>query len=199
MTFPAFFDTIPSITLRDPLAQLLGAADTGLIEYSYADTVRLAGHSCPTVAGAYLMTVKALRALYGDEPPQRGAIKAEFRNSQLEGTTGVVANVVSFITGATADNGFKGIRGKHDRRNLLSFDAPIDGAIRFQRVDTGDSVTVSFNAGIVPPPPDLMPALLGAVEDDATPEQRLAFAQAWQDRVRRIFEQADHPDLVRCV
>jgi hypothetical protein len=58
---------------------------------------------------------------------------------------------------------------------------------------------VSFNAGIVPPPPDLMPALLGAVEDDATPEQRLAFAQAWQDRVRRIFEQADHPDLVRCV
>ena len=27
----------------------------------FADAVRLAGHSCPTVAGAWLMTVRALR------------------------------------------------------------------------------------------------------------------------------------------
>lgn len=31
-------------------AQPCGAADRGLIEYGYADAVRLAGHSCPTVA-----------------------------------------------------------------------------------------------------------------------------------------------------
>src|SRR5690606_10496369 len=54
MTFPAFFNAIPAIIMQDPLAQLLGAADAGLIEYTYADTVKLAGHSCPTVAGAYL-------------------------------------------------------------------------------------------------------------------------------------------------
>ena len=42
--------------MRDPLARFLGAAEDGVIEYTYADTVKLAGHSCPTVASAYLMT-----------------------------------------------------------------------------------------------------------------------------------------------
>ena len=74
MAFPAFFADIPPITLRDPLAELLGAAENGLIEYHFADAVKLAGHSCPTVAGAWLMTVRALRALYGDETPVRGNI-----------------------------------------------------------------------------------------------------------------------------
>ena len=53
--FPAFFQDIPPLTLRDPLAALLGAAEGGLIDYRYADAVKLAGHSCPTVAGAWLM------------------------------------------------------------------------------------------------------------------------------------------------
>ncbi|MYN12917.1 hypothetical protein GSY71_07130 [Pusillimonas sp. TS35] len=197
MTFPAFYDTVPAITLHDPLAHLLGASDDGQIRYGYADVVRLAGHSCPTVAGAYLMTRAALRALYGDAPAQRGAIKAEFRDGQLNGTTGVVANVVSFITGATADNGFKGIRGHHDRRNLLFFDAPINGSIRFTRQDTGHSVTVSFNAGLVPAPAEMLPALLASVEGTGTPEQARAFADMWQDRVRRILEQADNPGLIQ--
>jgi len=34
--------------LRDPLAELLGAAEGGIVEYRYADAVKLAGHSCPT-------------------------------------------------------------------------------------------------------------------------------------------------------
>lgn len=197
MTFPAFFDTIPAITLRDPLAQLLGAADAGLIEYSYTDVVRLAGHSCPTVAGAYLMTVKALKKLYGNEPPQRGNIKVSFQDKQLNGTTGVVANVVSFITGATTDTGFKGIRGTHDRRDLMFFEAPIDGDIRFERLDTGAGVTVRFDASVVPPPPDLMPSLMAAFGGEANAEQKQHFAQTWQDRVRRIFDNADNPALVR--
>src|SRR5690606_11154863 len=78
MAFPAFFAQAPRIALHDPLAQLLGASDDGLIEYGYEDAVRLAGHSCPTVAGAWLMTVRALRALYPDAPPQRGDIEATF-------------------------------------------------------------------------------------------------------------------------
>lgn len=55
MPFPEFFDTTPRIIVRDPLARFPGAADGGVIEYGYADVVRLAGHSCPTVASAYLM------------------------------------------------------------------------------------------------------------------------------------------------
>jgi hypothetical protein len=78
MAFPAFFAQAPRVALHDPLAQLLGASDDGLIEYGYEDAVRLAGHSCPTVAGAWLMTVRALRALYPDTPPRRGDIEVTF-------------------------------------------------------------------------------------------------------------------------
>ena len=63
MTFPAFFDDAPVIRMRDGLAKLLGTARDGVIEYRYADAARLAGHSCPTVAGAWLSARAGLRAL----------------------------------------------------------------------------------------------------------------------------------------
>ena len=61
MNFPEFFESAPRITVRDPLARFLGAAEDGIIEYTYSDAVKLAGHSCPTVASAYLMTRTAMR------------------------------------------------------------------------------------------------------------------------------------------
>ena len=64
MQTPAFFDQVPSIVLYDALAQTLGAVQDGLIEYRYLDAVKLAGHSCPTVAGAWLMARAALARLY---------------------------------------------------------------------------------------------------------------------------------------
>jgi len=127
MPFPEFFDAAPRITVRDPLARFLGAADDGVIEYAYADVVKLAGHSCPTVASAYVMTRAALAALYPDALPERGGIRVELRDDLLEGATGVIANVASFLTGATHDTGFKGIGGQFDRRNLLFFGVDIPG------------------------------------------------------------------------
>ncbi|MEO7008635.1 MAG: hypothetical protein ABI156_05745 [Caldimonas sp.] len=53
MQTPAFFDQAPFIVMHDALAQTLGATQDGLIEYRYLDAVKLAGHSCPTVAGAW--------------------------------------------------------------------------------------------------------------------------------------------------
>jgi len=47
MRVPAFFYDVPEVTVQDPLARLLGAAEHGRIEYGYVDAVRLAGHSCP--------------------------------------------------------------------------------------------------------------------------------------------------------
>ena len=41
MAFPEFFARVPAVTLRDPLAELLGAAEGGLIEYRFADAVKL--------------------------------------------------------------------------------------------------------------------------------------------------------------
>lgn len=63
MQYSAFFDKVKPIVLYDPLAEFLGAAEAGRVEYAYLDAVKLAGHSCPTVAGAYLMAMKALQAL----------------------------------------------------------------------------------------------------------------------------------------
>ena len=52
-----------SIAMHDPLAEFLGAAEGGRLDYSYADAVKLTGHSCPTVAGAYAATRGAAFAL----------------------------------------------------------------------------------------------------------------------------------------
>ena len=88
MTYPAFFDAVPTLTLHDPLADLLGAVSDGLMTYGYTDAVKLAGHSCPTVAGAYLMTLKALGRLYPDGPPgtrrdsRRTAVRAGGRGGR---------------------------------------------------------------------------------------------------------------------
>ena len=196
MSFPAFFEQVPTISLRDPLAEFLGAAEQGVIQYTYSDIVKLAGHSCPTVAGAYLMTVKALQKLYGSNLPERGNIQVEFKNDLLEGVTGVMANVVSMITGATTDNGFKGLKGKFDRRKLLHFNRAINGTMKFTRLDSGANVTVDFNSSVVPAPAELMPNLLASLEDDTPIEEKQAFAKVWQERVKQIFEQAENPKLV---
>ncbi|NYT75593.1 hypothetical protein H0A71_01135 [Alcaligenaceae bacterium] len=196
MSFPAFFDTAPTITLRDPLADLLGASGNGIIEYSYGDIVKLAGHSCPTVAGAYLMTRNALKKLYGDDLPERGGIKVEFQDDQTNGVTGVIANVISMITGATIDTGFKGLGGKYDRRGLLFFNVDIPGEIRYTRLDTGAAITTSYHASIVPPSPELMPALRTIIAGQGDSVRTDEFGQAWQERVRKILENADNPALV---
>ena len=94
-----------NVEVRDPLAEFLGAAAGGRLEYSYADAVKLTGHSCPTVAGAWLATVEALRRLYPGEVPERGAIRVELRAELEEGVAGVVASVAGLVTGAAGEGG----------------------------------------------------------------------------------------------
>ena len=79
MKTPAYYDAVPSIVMVDPLAQILGSAEDGLLEYRYIDAVKLTGHSCPTVAGAWLMTRAALAQLYPGGTPRRGDIRVELR------------------------------------------------------------------------------------------------------------------------
>lgn len=90
MTFPSFFEAAPTILMRDPLAQLLGSTTDGLMEYRYVDVVKLAGHSCPTVAGAFLTARAALKALYPDAISERGNINIQMPAPETQGTTGVV-------------------------------------------------------------------------------------------------------------
>jgi len=195
--FPGFFEAAPRIVLHDPLADFLGAACEGVLEYRYADVVRLAGHSCPTVASAFLMARAALAALYGDALPERGAVCVELRDPGTEGVTGVVANVLSLLTGATVDTGFKGLGGRFDRRRLLAYDAPIDGQVRFTRMDNGDAVTVRARVERVPSDPrvgQLMPRCVMGVADG---EEQALFRELWQERVRKLLlEHADDPEVI---
>ncbi|MGE5027779.1 MAG: hypothetical protein ACM3JK_04830 [Betaproteobacteria bacterium] len=197
MNTPDFYRDAPKITLYDPLAEFLGAAEAGVLEYGYLDAVKLAGHSCPTVAGAWLMTRKALATLYGDELPVRGMIKAEFRDGQADGVTGVIANVVGLLTGATQSGGFKGIGGKFDRRNLLHFNAGISGEIRLSRLDTGMSVEVGYRPELVPSSAAMKELMQKTMMGVASPEERREFGVLWQERVRRIL--IDHADDARLV
>lgn len=196
-TPPAFFADIPAIVLHDGLAELLGASADGRIEYRYAGAVALAGHSCPTVAGAWLMTQRALTALYADETPERGALTVDFRDPASAGTTGVVAAVVSWITGAAGTGGFKGLAGHHARCGLLNFSVPMQGQFRLTRRDNGNSVEIDYHPERVPHLP-VMAELMSAIKSGhASAEQRHAFAAAWQDRVRRILiDHGNDPVLV---
>jgi len=197
MRLPAFFDAAPRILMQDALAETLGAAEGGIIEYTYADAVKLAGHSCPTVAGAYLMTRAALAHLYPRELPQRGGIRVELCGAQEEGVVGVVASVATLITGATGPGGFKGLAGRHVRRGLLSFGVPMRGEMRFTRADSQATVEVSFHLDALPRSPALGGLMQAGLAAGAPAEAREAFARAWQERVRAILlDHADDPELV---
>jgi hypothetical protein len=197
MTFPSFFADVPTIVMRDRLAEFLGAADGGLIEYGYFDAVKLAGHSCPTVAGSYLLSSRVLQALYPDEIPLRGELRVDFRDTQESAVTGVIAAVVGLLTGAAGIGGFKGLAGHFSRRELLSFGADVAGEMRFTRQDNGQSLCASLHLAKVPADPRLAPLLqeLLAGKGDAT--RAALFAELWQDRVRRILiEHFSDPDLL---
>lgn len=200
MRLPAFFNDIFPITLRDPLADTLGAAADGLIDYHYADAVKLAGHSCPTVAGAWLMARRGLNVLYGGEPPLRGGIRVELRAAQDAGTTGVVGNVLSLITGAAGEGGFKGLGGKLGRRDLLAYGVDLPAEVRLTRLDTGASVLLDYHPERVPPGPEMAPLMARVVGGSATVAECAEFGRLWQDRVRRILlEHGDDAEMVRVV
>lgn len=198
MSFPPFFDDIPPIVVHDRLAEFLGATEGGIIEYRYTDAVRLAGHSCPTVAGAYLLTHRALAALYPDALPERGDVQVEFRNAQENGVTGVIAAVVGLITGAGGIGGFKGIAGRFSRRDLLRFDDPDQpGEIAFMRRDSGKRFELTLHLEQVPPDPRTGPLLQRLLAGERDPAVARDFSELWQDRVRRIV--VDHIDDERLV
>lgn len=194
---PDFFEEAPSITLYDPLAQFLGSTADGIITYQYADVVALAGHSCPTVASAYLMTRTALKALYGDETPVRGHVAVEIQGDRSEGVIGVVANVISYLTGAADDSGFKGLAGRFQRSGHLAFNSPIQGEVRFTRLDNGQKVQVATNLQPVPQSPlvrELMPL---CVKGLASEDDLRRFGYAWQQRVKTLLlEHADDPQVI---
>ncbi len=191
MNYPAFFDDVEPIDTFDPLADILGAVEDGRITYDYIDMVKLAGHSCPTVAGAWLMTKIGLKRLYGDDLPVRGNIKVELRGALDEGVEGVVGSCIGLVTGAANEGGFKGLGGKMSRNNRLFYGVQMEGEVRLTRLDNGAQVELSYNPSMVPGHPEQQVLMQKIMQGVATPEEKKRFGELWQSRVRRILLETD--------
>ncbi len=186
MEYQEFFDYIEPIILQDELAKFLGVNKTGILEITYVDIVKTAGHSCGTVAGAYLSALLGLKALFGEELPKRGEIKVELKRAPKEENAGVVGCVLSNITGATTDYGFGGIpTGAFNRRELLFYEADIQTDIRFTRIDTEESVGINYHPKLVVNP---MKILMSAIGPEATEEDKESFPRRFQEMVQTLFK-----------
>lgn len=188
MTYPDYYHEIEHIVLKDHLSQFLGSTGEGIIDFSYLDIVKTAGHGCVLVSGTYLMALKGLKKLYGNEMPVRGEIKVELRGTLDEGNSGAAAQVLSNITGATANTGFQGIQGKYNRRGLLYYGANISSNVRFTRLDTQESMEVFYTPERVVQSGPIMQSAIGP---NATEESRKTFPKRWQEMVKTIFQNAD--------
>jgi len=185
--YPEFFNNVETITLQDDLSNFLGTFENGIIEFSYLDVVKSAGHSCPTIAGAYLMVLEGLKALYPDEIPQRGNIFVSFKEDEQDGVAGVIANVFTQITGATTISGFKGIGGNFVRHDLMKFNDNIDSSVKLQRLDNGNSVEVIYSHQNIPANPLQQQLMQKIMQGVATDEEFKQFGEVWQERVENIL------------
>jgi len=200
MSYPDFFTQVPSITLYDPLSEFLGTFEDGILEISYLECVKLAGHSCPTVAGAYLIAKIGLETLYPTTLPERGSIKVEMRDAQTDGVTGVIANIIGFIVCANGVGGFKGIQGNFSRDNLLAFDVPMQGEVKLTRLDNGESVTINYDPSSVPADPMMQPLMGKSLRNLVSQEEKKTFGMLWQKRVETILlETNNHSQIITMI
>ncbi len=188
MKYPDFFTTVETIKLTDQLSNFLGTFEDGIVEFNYLDIVKSAGHSCPTVAGAYLMCLEGLKALYKDQIPNRGDIIVSFKEDSKSGVAGVIANVATQITGATEDSGFKGIGGNFVRHDLMNFNDNIASNMKLQRKDNGQSVEIFYDPSSIMPNPQQAPLMQKIMQNNASQEEHELFGKLWQSRVENIFK-----------
>ncbi|MHB8792249.1 MAG: hypothetical protein ACYC6O_02750 [Thermoleophilia bacterium] len=192
--FTEFFSEVSPVRLREPLAALLGAfrGESDILEFGFTDTVKSAGHACPTVSGAYLCCLLALEALYPDELPIRGEIAIIAYGKPDQGALGVMAQVFTYITGAAPETGFKGLGGRFVRKGLLSFEDAEPGReepyFRFERINTGAAVMVRFYPWLIPYPEESgkrLATLMGpVVAGDADEDDHHEFQQLWLEKIR---------------
>lgn len=176
------------VQMRDPLGELLGVVEPQAYRYTFDDVVRLSGHACPTVAGAFLLVKVALERLYPGEVPVRGEVAITLPGRVNEGVNGPMGQVFTLLTGAAGENGFQGLGGRFARCGLLHYDPAARGpGIRFQRLSDGKSVTLAYNPASIPPPEGMgadLPLVLSGQADETIVRR---FGQAWRARVEAIL------------
>ncbi|MFC1602902.1 hypothetical protein ACFL3U_05000 [Pseudomonadota bacterium] len=186
MSESLMFPENPTITLYDPLGDLLGAGN-GVFTYIYDDVAKLSGHACPTVAGGFLLVKRALEELWGSEMPQRGDIRVTVFGLQDEGINGPISQVFTQLTGAAADNGFHGLGGQFARDGLLQFEPTGQPGFRFERISTSDNVTLIYDPSGISAAPTMGEDLGRILNGFADENIAKRFRDAWRDRVLAIL------------
>ncbi|MBE9528247.1 MAG: hypothetical protein IME99_03305 [Proteobacteria bacterium] len=191
----SFFDEVEPIKTRDPLSYILGAqADETPSYFYYTDAIKMAGHSCPAVSSAYRITQLALAALYDTETPTRGEVRVLIKGGARDLAYGPQAQVISLITGASGETGFKGLGGgRFGRNDKLKFDAldPQFCTYIFQREDTGETVKVVYDPSALGADTGISPIMPLVMNGTATAEQVKLFRALWQGKVRSILLEND--------
>ncbi len=185
-----FYEEVEPIKLKDPLAVFLGAIDEHEeFAFTYTDAIKLAGHSCPAVSGAYKVTEKALKALYGNETPVRGQVSVKVLGSIDNGANGPISQVISLITGAAPETGFAGLGSSFIRKNKLVFDEQNEeaNAFVFTRDDNGKSVKVTYHPENIPGDSDMHNLFTKSIVGTANEKQKEKFKEMWQKRVRAVL------------
>ncbi len=198
-----YITSIEPILMKDPLLELLGQAN-GPIPYFYEEAVKLAGHSCGAVSGAWNITRLALKSLYAEEIPVRGQIKVLAPGAEGEGTVGVLGEVITFITGSAPKTGFQGggFGKNYIRRDLMIYaekntnTAPSEMVWVFERLDNNKRVGIKYNTSKILPQVTAEWNKLSSkiVNGVATHEETDAWVKYWNDRVIFVFENADSLD-----
>lgn len=196
--FREFIENVEPVKLREPFAETLGAFNVkdAVLEYTFAETVKMAGHICPTVTAAYMGCAAALKALYPGETPVRGDISITVYGEPDEGVYGVMGQVFTFLTGAAPLSGFRGIFHKFKRKDLLRFTrekpSPEALSFKFGRTDTDGAVMLELYPARVPFPPEkaarmsnLMEKVIWDAADDAEAGE---LKQLWGEKVRGMLE-----------
>jgi hypothetical protein len=202
-----YITEVEPIMMIDPYFSIFGQSQVP-VPYYYEEAVKVAGHSCGAITGAWTITRKALEVLYPDgEIPVRGQIAVEAPGAEDEWFVGVFGDVITFITGASPHTGFIGAEfGKTDdlfvRRNKMVYAEEPTGQLPpfrewiFTRLDTGTKVGVKFNLVIILPIPTPGRVAMGKTmaAGEATPEEAADYYEYWNDRAIFVLENADTID-----
>ena len=195
--FQGFFEQVEPIRLKEPLAETLGAFEEegAILEYTFTDVIKMAGHACPTVTAAYLACQKALEKLYPDDIPVRGEIAVTVYGEPDEGVYGVMSQVIAFLTGAAPATGFRGLGHRFKRKDLLRFSSekidPQAMCFEFSRLDSGGAVLVRLYPQRTPFPESKAKRLQKLLEmviwEAAKEEQKKEFQELWLEKVKDML------------
>ncbi len=200
----AYITEVAPIMMIEPYFKIFGQSQEP-VPYYYEEAVKLAGHSCGAITGAWTITKKALEVLYPDgEIPVRGQIAVEAPGAEDEWFVGVFGDVIAFVTGASPRTGFIGAEfGKSDnvfiRQNKMVYtheptkQLPPMREWVFTRLDTGVKVGIKFNLVVITPLPTPGRVAMGKklAAGEASAEDALDYYKYWNDRAEYVLLNED--------